>query len=833
MVLTRFLFRGLYHQPRFYIFFILNLAIGLSGLLTLRQLSSSLDQSIRLNSKSLLAADVAVSVRRVLTSDELEKIKAFLPSDAESSRYWEFAAMVTFRDRSRLVQVRAVEPSYPFYGKLETDTRADLSDSGVIVDEDLLREFELPLGESLVMDSLKFRNEGVVTKDSTRSLSFGSFAPRIYVSFKTIQNSHWIGKGATLSDHLLIRVKNEASAIEIQKKIQSILLDPAIHVSTADQTALDAVRFLGYVTDYSGLVSAVALLLAVVGCAYLVLQFFSSKQKETAILHSLGLGVVQTVLIYIAQLMVLAVFSSIIAFLISQTLAPLIVELVRPFSPVQIINTVDYSSFFFALGIAILTTVMIAAPAGIRHGFVRTQELLSDTPNFVAQSSWPWIWTLPAVFSYWLLCIKTSHSLKTGSVFYGSLVAAAALIIASNYIFLKILGRLKLSSPALLYANWNLTRSRGSLVVLSALCLGALLMSLIPQIQYSLQRGLQTPEAQKTPSFFMFDIQDEQLGQLKGFLEKENLELMNPSPLIRARILRVNDNPFERAADDPSAQREDQEDASFRNRGVNLSYREKLSENEMIYQGRPLTTTYDGKMAEISVEKRYAQRMGLKLNDRLVFDVQGVEIPAVVTNLRKVKWTSFQPNFFVLVQTGVLEEAPKIWIASLPPLSDEKARNLQTRLVKSFPNVSMIQLKNTVNKLIEIIEQISFALGSLSLLVMFCGIFVLAAIAQSQAQTRVKSHALLTLLGASSGWIQRTVFAESLAISVFAITQAVALSIVCGFLVIRFVFEEEYYLNLKMPLAIGGVAILISTITVYFFSTRFQKLPTRAALDLF
>src|SRR5262245_11865221 len=129
-------------------------------------------------------------------------------------------------------------------------------------------------------------------------------------------------------------------------------------------------------------------------------------------------------------------------------------------------------------------------------------------------------------------------------------------------------------------------------------------------------------------------------------MRKNNIEISEESPFIRARILKVNEQDFERSEVRAWSTREEEIDARLRNRGVNLTYRDKLGPAEKIIAGK----SYDemkAQPAEISVEEGYAQRVHLKIGDQVKFDVQGVEIPAQVVSLREVNWDSFQPNFFM------------------------------------------------------------------------------------------------------------------------------------------------------------------------------------------
>src|SRR5690606_11656454 len=124
-----------------------------------------------------------------------------------------------------------------------------------------------------------------------------------------------------------------------------------------------------------------------------------------------------------------------------------------------------------------------------------------------------------------------------------------------------------------------------------------------------------------------------------------------------------------------------------RNTGLNLTTRSYLSPAERIIEGEPFPKEIDDpdRPALISLEKRWAERMDIDRGDRVVFDVQGVEIEGLIHNIREVKWTSFYPNFFVTVEPGFLEGAPKTFLAVLPARPDLQKSEFQRQAVMKFP----------------------------------------------------------------------------------------------------------------------------------------------------
>ena len=149
--------------------------------------------------------------------------------------------------------------------------------------------------------------------------------------------------------------------------------------------------------------------------------------------------------------------------------------------------------------------------------------------------------------------------------------------------------------------------------------------------------------------------------------------------------------------------------------------------------------TYDPdnlRPAEISVEQKYAESLNLDLNDKIEIEVSGVEISAVVVNIRRVKWTSFQPNFFVQMQPGVLEQAPKTFIATLNDLNLEEKERLQNLIVDKFPTISILDVERTGKKILSIVEQMTQALQLMAILSVLAGLVILYSISKEKVREK-------------------------------------------------------------------------------------------------
>ena len=169
-------------------------------------------------------------------------------------------------------------------------------------------------------------------------------------------------------------------------------------------------------------------------------------------------------------------------------------------------------------------------------------------------------------------------------------------------------------------------------------------------------------------------------------------------------------------------------------RGANLSYRPALADSETILEGKPLEAIDDfdwQKSVPLSVETRFAEELELSIGDKLLFDIQGLPLEGVVQNIRKVSWNSFQPNFFIILPPGVLNEAPMTVLGTITGLKADDKASFQ-KSIEDAPNVSFVDVQEVIKKVIYVLDQLVVAVYLLAALAIISGLVVLYSIADTK-----------------------------------------------------------------------------------------------------
>ena len=147
-------------------------------------------------------------------------------------------------------------------------------------------------------------------------------------------------------------------------------------------------------------------------------------------------------------------------------------------------------------------------------------------------------------------------------------------------------------------------------------------------------------------------------------------------------------------------------------REFNLTTQIALSDTETLTSGQWWSPeeAQSSTSNSLSVETRFAQRIGLELGDELTFDIQGRELTFKVSSLRSVNWLSFAPNFIFILPPGPLSGAPLTYISASKLSKDVQFEALSRSLYQSATNVSLIDLRPILNEGRALILTLSSAL---------------------------------------------------------------------------------------------------------------------------
>ncbi len=824
--------REIRNNRSFCLFYVVNLAFGLVGFLTVDSFKHSLDERVRKESKMMLGADLAIRARRDLTPEEKEKAFAQLPQGTEKIEVTDFFSMTAGpTGRSCLVKIVAMEEGFPFYGSFNLKLHGSVKES----DKKLLHQRKLAwiypelesqlgvgLGDEIKLGESTFRVSDFVTKDNGLQFQSAELAPKVFISKTFLNETNLLLVGNTAFRNHLFKLPPGSDPAKIERKIDQAIDSPEVRVYAHRKAGEQAGRLLQYLSDFLSVVSLVALFLATLGSGYLFHSFLTKRTHDVAILVSLGATRKKAISTYLAQLGLLGLIAAIPSLIAAFFCLPLVSAAISGIASDEVEVFMSPRSISMAFIVAVFAGWVIALPSLRKLARLNPLALFQEASHPGSQKvRWIFLFFIPGILAFWGLTLLQSDSWKLANLFFVSLLFSSVLLYLVSIAGLWFLKwAFRNSSLPLRLASRSLARNQSSSITgFLALGLGVLLLSLIPQFQYSLENEIGTDHPQsKLPKLFLFNIQERDVDSLLETLASENKPLQNLTPWVRGKLLKVKGENYEKYVrkDKESASSDDKDRNRFSRRGFNLSYRDRLLESEEILEGRMVASHFDPNStlpAEISVEQKYAESLDLDLGDELVIEVGGVPIPAVVVNLRRVRWTSFQPNFFVQMQPGVLESAPKTFIGTLSNLTQEEKEDVQNLLVRKFPSISILDVERTGQAILSVVKQMTWALQVMAALSILAGLVILFCVSREKAYRQRWELNLLKVLGASFGDLRNQVRLEFGILGLAASVAGASLSTLVSYVFAEIIFDRVWSFHWGLPISISLVVIALSVLT--------------------
>lgn len=852
----RFALRELVRNKVFTVLFIVNLSFGLSGIAFVEQFKAVFARLMQERSLSILGSDLALNSRFEIEAETVNSILKVLPAGTESVTLGNMLSMARgggaqgSGELSRLVSLNMIDSGYPYYGEIILSQigsvpRPDLwapDAESVWVYPELLGQLGVKVGESIAIGKANFKVADTIKEDPGQTMRMAGIAPKILISPAGLERADLLGAGSTMrySTYFKLPQTENNQRDKWAEVIKEQLDGTDLRVVTPTKASEQLARGLDYLSDFLGLVSLVALFLASVGLFYLYRSYLASKRKELAILNFLGLRSQEIIKTFSLHLCLLGGIGTIVSLVMISILFPPIIKVVNSLLPFVLPSELGARAVVSTLFVGLGGTLLLCLPLILPLVQTKAIELLRDRIGSRSVLSFRRaLWFMPWLLFSYGLALWMANSLKVGSLFMGLIFAVALCLFPIGGYCLKVLARstsTKTSLPLRLAIGY-LSRFRfATLSLFFALSLSTLLLHLIPQLEGNLKEEFIAPEGSALPSLFMFDIQEEQKEVLERMAHDQGVEIRLMSPMVRARLTEVNGEPYRRGDDrelEADQTREQQEETRSRNRGLNLSYRADLDASETIIEGAPFSGRYQegNEFAEVSLEKRWAARIGAAVGDELTFEIFGLPIKAKVVNIRHVRWTSFVPNFFVVLQPGVLEDAPKTYVAALAAMDPALKESFQSLIFKELSNVSSVDVSRIVERLLAVLGQMAVALKIMSVLSLIVGLLVLYSLVNHQMRERARDLVLLKVLGASSALIKKSVRLQLILLSGLSAFCGLALSSLVVWILARELFEGLRTFNYGLTFAIGLACVLLSLIVGEISARKWLSLSARQALQ--
>ncbi len=819
--------------------FVSAIVAGVAALTAVRTLSDNLRADVKREARNLLGADLVIQGNFPLPDTLLEQLRA--ARGVEVARVFNLLSMAYFpkNDGTRLVNVRAAEPAYPFYGSWKSDPpeawRAYQQDGQpqALLEHILLLQFSLQPGDTLRLGAQTFTVVGDLLSRPGRANIGSVLAPAVFIPFSYLDQTDLVQKGSRVWYQYYARVPEPAVLKDLVRALEKPLQQAGLEWETVEsnQQLLDRVfdRFAGFLN----LVAFVALLLGALGVASAVQLYLREKQPLVATLRCLGARGGQAFGVFFVQIAGIALLSSVIGALLGTLLQKALPWLVRDLLPVEALSTeVSWLAVGQGIALGVLMALLFSLRALAQVLAVSPLQALRMSVDTSARQPNRLLWVVYAFIALTLVGL-TGWILQDGIQtlgFLGAMAVALGLLWGSARLAMLLLRRFfpKRWSYVWRQGIANLFRpdNQTALLVVT-IGAGVLLLSTLFLIQRLLLQRLDLAGSEHQPNLILFDIQPEQKESVEQFLLERGMPLLQQAPMVGVRIERIDGQGPQAPASGyrvkaslwPWRSRPDSVARWVWDREFRVTFRDTLTDSERIVEGEWMGRHISGQPVRVSISEGLQRAMNARVGTRIVFNVQGLPLEAEVGSVRRVDFNRMQTNFMILFPTGVLEAAPQIHVVVSRVESAAQSAAFQSELVKRFPNVSAIDLTQLLQAADELLGKISFIVRFMALFSLLTGFLVLISSVYQSRYARLREGVLLRTLGASRRTVLQITAVEYALVGALACAVGAGLSLLSSWALARWVFQMPFYPKAE-PLLITAGAVVAATLLIGLLGSR-------------
>ena len=820
--------RELRGGSRGFLVFIACIALGVMAIAGVGSFARSLADGLAREGSTILGGDVAFSL---ISREASPAEQAFLGSKGALSSSATMRTMARTEDgRSALVELKAVDARYPLYGAVQLDPPAALADVlaprggmfGAAADPALLARLGLPPGARISIGAASIEIRAVLQNEPDKLAGGVAFGPRLLVGEEALRASGLLQPGSLVRWHYKLRLPanaaDERAANALAAEARAAFPQAGWEVRTRANASPQLERNIERFTQFLTLVGLTALLVGGVGVANAVKSYIDRKRDVIATMKALGASGGRVVGLYLVQVLALALLGTALGLLGGVLLPFAVAAAFGSFIPLPLVPSIHPGELLLAAGYGLSIALAFALwPLGRAHD-VPVSALFRDA--VAPQRRWPRpryvILTVVAIAAFALLAATFAFDRRIALMFMLAAVAVLAMLwlVASGLMLAaRRLPRARSTIVRLAVANIHRPGALTPTVVLS-LGLGLALLVTVALIDGNLRRQFIAALPERAPAFYFIDIQQEDVARFGAFVAAQAPgAVLERVPMLRGRIVAVNGalaetlNPSEQSAW-----------ALQSDRGI--TYAAAPPQGSRIVAGAWWPADYNGPPL-VSLEKRIAEGLGLKVGDSLVVNVLGREVAATVANLRTVDWQSLGINFVLVYSPATFAGAPHTSIATLT--YPQAATNAQeVALIKAaaeaFPGITVVRVKEALETVGALVGNLVVAVRSASLLSILSAVLVLGGALGASHRHRVYDAVVLKTLGATRGKLLAAYALEYFALGGATAVFGVAAGSLASWFVVADVMNLRF-LWLPAPAFAAAAGALMLTISLGLVGT--------------
>jgi putative ABC transport system permease protein len=787
--------------------FVLCVGLSITTLITLGSFSENIRQALLQDARTLHAADLILRSSYPFEPQTLETIEHLRQQEQiRVARIYEFYSVVRTSDQrdSLLAHLKIVDTHYPFYGRVELASGRALHDvlqpGSIAVDPTLLNRLHLSVGDQLHIGKTTLTIRDTVQREPDRPVRFFSFGPRIFVSQADLGAIDLVKHGSRVSHIMLLQLRDAQTEQPILHRLKAVLAESE-RIETFRSAPSSIKNFFDNFLFFLSLVGLLTLCLAGIGMHSTVVALVREQAPTIAILKALGATnrfLITHYLLMVALLGLIGTLAGLGLSVLGQGLFPVFLG---DLLPRHITLTLSGRMLIEGLILGLLVVVLFA--------FLPLYRLRELKPNLVFHHENPapprrLIYVavhIPIVMLFVGLALWQLRHVDLGLRFMAGMGILIGLTTLVTQGFLQLLRRLSIRTLvgklALkgLYRPGNATRP--TIVTLTTAI--TVLFSM-----YLIERNLDASFVQSFPSsspnLFFLDIQPAQRDAFARLLGMD----AEYYPIINARILSINGSAIDN-------QQERQRQGDNLAREFHLTYRHHLLQDEAMLRGEALFRD-DWDEVQVSVLDTVTEMQPMQIGDTITFKIQGVPLTARVSSIRTRTQKGIGPFFYFVFPEAVLRQA-RHYIVNAVHVAKSDIPHLQTTLVNAFPNVSVIDVTQTLATFAEVLRKLSVIVRLFTFGSVMAGLLIVISAIFATRLARIREAVYFKILGATGQFIIGILTVEHLVIGGISALLALILSQLASWLVTTAIFDIPYRFDIiASALMCVGTMLLVTLV---------------------
>jgi putative ABC transport system permease protein len=771
--------------------FVLCVVLSMVTLVAVNSLRESVNDSLLKDARTLHGGDIIIHSHYEFSSPLMQTVSSLEADGAiRSTRIYELysVARTAGESGSLLVKLKAVGEDYPFYGAVQMLSGRPfhqvLAPGAIVVEKTLLDRLSLRVGDPLKIGEATLTIRDVVVHEPDRPVDFFSLGPRVFVSLEDLPALDLVKKGSRIQHLLLVKVTDGGDMDRIAAELSRSAHKEQERVDTFRTARSGIKRFFDNFLFFLSLIAIFTLLLAGLAIRSTITAFLREKETTIAVMKTVGATSRFVAGQYLVVLGVLGALGTLLGMAVGYGLLQYLPRLFAGLLPPKVAPVLSWNGVLQGIALGTLVVAMFAFLPLYRLRDLKPSAIFRKEESARVKGASDYLLSMVVLLFFTIMVLWQVKDLGTGLYFVGGVSALIAVSAAAAHLFLSLLKKTRVKSLTLRQALRGLFRPRNATrAVIVTLAASLSVIFSITLMEQNLNAAFVKSYPADAPNVFFIDIQPSQRNDFDRALGAQ----AEYYPVVRARISSINGQPIDRNEKEP--RRGDRLTREF-----NLTYRDRLLADESIIRGKSLFVAEWGRN-QVSVLDTVLEMADLHIGDTVLFNIQGIPLEAKVSSIRTRTEGLIQPFFYFVFPEETLKNAPQT-IFTAVRLAKERIGPLQNEIVARFPNVSVIDVTETITVFAGVMDKLSTITRFFALFSIAAGMLIIVSSILATRLARIQEAVYFSILGAK----------RSFTVTVFALENAI-LGLVSGFL-----------------------GLLLSQIGSYLASTRFFDIPYKPFL---